>query len=85
MDLDAIKEAIVKNVYHVPAGKEVPMHDHPKHDEIFYCMKGSGFGLLENKEVELNVGDAFIVRAGEKHSLKSNGDLYVSAILIPVI
>ena len=85
MDLDAIKEAIVKNVYHVPAGSEVPMHGHPKHDEIFYCIKGSGFGVLENKEVELNVGDAFIVKAGTKHSLKSNGDLYVSAILIPVI
>ena len=85
MDLDAIKEAIVKNVYHISAGSEVPMHGHPKHDEIFYCIKGSGFGVLENKEVELNVGDAFIVKAGTKHSLKSNGDLYVSAILIPVI
>ena len=86
MDLDAIKESIVKNVYHITAGKkEVPMHGHPKHDEIFYCIKGSGFGVLEDKEVKLNVGDAFIVHAGEKHSLKSNGDLYVSAILIPVI
>ena len=86
MDLNLIKEATVKNVYHISAeSKIVPMHAHEKHDEIFYCIKGSGIGVLEDEEIELYVGKAMIVPAGKKHSLKSNGDLYVTAFLIPII
>ena len=85
MDLNEIKDEIVKNVYHIAMGKVVPLHSHEKHDEIFYCIKGSGFGILENSEKKLNVGDSFIVKAGVKHSLRSENDLYVAAILIPII
>ena len=85
MDLNSIKESIVKNMYHLTSDKKVPLHIHAKYDEIFYCMKGSGFGVLEDGEVELNVGDSFIVPAGTMHSLRSEGDLYVSAFLVPVV
>ncbi|MHC4203120.1 MAG: cupin domain-containing protein [Planctomycetota bacterium] len=85
MDLNAIKESIVKNVYHVPSDKKVPLHKHEKQDEIFYCIKGSGFGILEDKEVPLTVGKEFIVPAGIMHSLRSDGDLYVCSFLVPVI
>ncbi len=85
MDLDSIKESIVKNVYHIPSEKKVPLHKHAEQDEIFYCIKGSGFGVLEDGEVELNVGKSFIVPAGIMHSLRSDGDLYVSAFLVPVV
>lgn len=85
MDLDSIKESIVKNVYHIPSDKKVPLHKHADKDEIFYCIKGSGFGVLEDSEVELNPGGSFIVRAGIMHSLRSDGDLYVSAFLVPVV
>ena len=85
MDLDLIKEGIVKNVYHISSETKVPMHAHAKQDEIFYCIKGSGIGLLEDEEIELTVGKAMIAHAGQRHSLKSDGNLYVSAILIPVI
>ena len=85
MDLNFIKESIVKNVYHIPSDKNVPLHKHAEQDEIFYCIKGSGFGVLEDKEVELNVGRSFIVPAGTLHSLRSDGDLYVSAFLVPVV
>ena len=59
MDLDAIKEAIETKVYHVLSGMKVPLHEHPTHDEVFYCIKGSGFGVLADGEVELKVGDVF--------------------------
>ena len=87
MDLNSIKETIVKNVnvYHIPSDKKVPLHTHAEYDEIFYCIKGSGFGVLEDGEVVLNPGDSFIVPAGTKHSLRSDGDLYVSAFLVPVV
>lgn len=85
MDLSNFKESIVTNVYHIPAGKKVALHKHPKSDEIFYCIKGEGFGVLENSEVELTVGKAFIVPAGEMHALRSDSDLYVTSFLIPVV
>ncbi len=52
MDIDQIKKSIVTNVYFIPAGKKVALHKHVNHDEIFYCIKGHGFGLLENGEIE---------------------------------
>lgn len=85
MNLEKIKESIVTKVYHIPEEKKVPLHKHPKHDEIFYCIKGEGFGVLEDREVELTIGKAFIVPAGEMHSLRSDSNLYVSSFLIPVI
>lgn len=85
MDLKSIKEDIVKNMYHLTADKKVPLHQHAEKDEIFYCMKGSGFGVLEDREVELKVGQAFIVRAGVMHSLRTDEELYVSSFLVPVL
>ena len=85
MDLNSVKESIVTKVYHLTSETKVPLHKHEDQDEIFYCMKGSGFGVLEDREVELNVGISFIVPAGTMHSLRSEGDLYVSAFLIPVV
>ena len=85
MDLNAIKESIVANVYHIPSDKKVPLHQHADQDEIFYCIKGSGFGVLEDSEVELTVGKSFIAPAGTKHSVRSDGELYVTAFLVPVV
>lgn len=85
MELDSIKESIVKNVYHIPSDKKVPLHKHVDKDEIFYCIKGSGFGVLEDSEVELTVGESFIVPAGTMHSVRSNTDIYVCAFLVPVL
>ena len=85
MDLNAIKESIVTNVYHIPSDKKVPLHKHEDKDEIFYCIKGSGFGILEDGEIALSEGKAFIVPAKTLHSLRSNGDLYVTAFLVPVL
>lgn len=85
MDLSVVKEAIVTNVYHIPSDKKVPLHKHDTKDEIFYCIKGAGFGVLEDREVALNVGEAFIATAGTLHSVRSDTEVYVCAFLVPVI
>lgn len=36
MNLEKINESIVTNVHHILVDKKVPLHKHPKHDEI--CM-----------------------------------------------
>jgi quercetin dioxygenase-like cupin family protein len=84
VDINALKEGIVVNVYHIDSRKKVPLHKHPKHDELFYCVKGSGFGILEDGKVELDAGKVFIVPAGVMHSMASDSDIYVSSFLIPV-
>jgi len=85
MDLNSINESIVKKVHHIHSDTKVPLHKHAEQDEIFYCIKGSGFGVLEDGEVELSAGKAFIVPAGTMHSLRSEGDLYVGSFLVPVV
>jgi mannose-6-phosphate isomerase-like protein (cupin superfamily) len=84
MDLGAIKDKIVTNVYKITADKRVPLHKHNKQDEIFYCIKGEGFGVLENSEVELTLHKAFIVPAGTMHALRTDTELFVSSFLVPI-
>ncbi len=84
MDVEKFKRAVVNKVYHILAGQKVPLHKHPKHDEVFYCVMGSGCGVLEDGEVALTPGKAFIVSAGTMHSLRTDGDLYVTSSLIPL-
>ncbi|MCK9443430.1 MAG: cupin domain-containing protein [Tissierellaceae bacterium] len=85
MDLQGIKEGIKVNVYHITKDKKVGMHKHPSHDEIFYCVHGNGFGVLEDSEVYLEHGKAFIVPANTMHALRTDGDLIVSSSLIPLV
>lgn len=85
MDTETIKNAIVKNVYYIDSGKDIAMHKHNKHDEVFYCMKGNGFGVLENDNVPLSLGKAFIVPAGTMHSLKTDEEMTVASFLIPLL
>jgi NAD(P)H-nitrite reductase large subunit len=84
MDLSAIEKAIETKLYHIHSDIKVPYHEHAAHDEIFYCIKGAGVGIVDGKEVELTVGNVLVAPAGSMHSLSSDGDLYVAALLIPV-
>lgn len=85
MDLDEIKSKIATNVYHIKSDKEVKLHKHQNHNELFYGIKGEGFSVLEHGEVEITAGKVFIVPAGTLHTLRTNGNLWVSSFLIPII
>jgi len=85
LDVESIKKNIVTNVYQIPKEKKVPLHKHVDKDEVFYCIGGSGFGVLEDDEVPLKVGKAFIVPAGTMHALRTDDNLCVTSFLIPVI
>ncbi|MFZ5985634.1 MAG: cupin domain-containing protein [Bacillota bacterium] len=85
MDLNAFKNKIITNVYHLDAQREVPMHNHPKYDEVFYCIKGAGLGVLEDKEVQLEPGIPFIVPAGVMHTVKTNRDMFLCSFQIPPV
>lgn len=84
MDLELLKENIVVKVIHGDSSTKVLLHIHDAQDEIFYCIKGTGFGVTADGEVELNVGESFIAHAGTMHSIRTDDEIYVTAILIPV-
>ncbi|HZK06847.1 MAG TPA: cupin domain-containing protein [Bacteroidales bacterium] len=84
MDKDFLKSKIKTNVYHIKPDSNVALHKHQKFDEVFYCMKGEGFGVLENEEQELTVGKAFIVKENTMHALRSDSEMWVASFLIPV-
>ncbi len=83
MDLNLIKDAVEVKVYNIGVDTKVPLHKHNDKDEVFYCIKGSGFGLSDTHQEELNIGQTFIARAGTMHSLKSNDEMIVVAVLVP--
>jgi len=85
MDLEEIKSNIKTNVYHITADKKVALHKHAHHDELFYCINGCGYGVLEENEIELKVGEVFNVPAGTLHALRTDSNLWVASFLIPVI
>ena len=85
MDKEFIKSKIKTNVYHITSESNVALHKHQKYDEVFYCIKGEGFGVLETEEKKLNVGDAFIVKENSMHSLRSDSEMWVASFLIPVV
>lgn len=85
LELEVIKEAIEKNVYCILDGMVVPLHKHEEVEELFYCFKGFGFVVLEHEEVAFEVGDVFVASSGQLHSLRSDGELYVTSFIIPVI
>ena len=85
MDIELIKNGIVTNVYHIESSKKVALHKHDKHDEVFYCIAGEGFGVLEDGEIELSVGKVFNVPAETMHALSTDSDFYVASFLIPVV
>ncbi len=85
MDKEIIKSKIITNVYQIKPESNVALHKHQKFDEVFYCIKGEGFGVLENEEEKLNVGDAFIVKENTLHALRSDSEMWVTSFLIPVV
>lgn len=84
LNIEELKEKVVKNVYHM-SKRQGQLHAHKNHDEVFYCISGSGYGVLESEKVELTVGKTFTVPAGINHTIGSDGDLYVCAFLVPVV
>lgn len=83
MNTEEIKGLIVTNVYHITADSKVALHKHAGKDEVFYCMGGTGYGVLESSEEPLSAGKTFVVRAGVMHALRTDSDLYVASFLLP--
>ena len=85
MDIQTIKDNIVVNVYYIDSNRKVPLHKHDKHDEVFYCVKGEGHGVLGENKVELSAGKVFVVPAGGMHKMVTTTNIIVCSFLVPTI
>jgi|GEM_PF-116035 len=84
VDFESLKEGLETKTYLVPPSVKVPLHEHATQDEIFYCVKGNGIGIVDDKEFRFSPSDVFIAPAGTMHSVRSDETLFLMAFLIPV-
>ena len=55
-------------------GQATPEHVHPKQDEIFYVVEGRGIMLVDGEEIPLVPTSLILVKAREKHGVKTLPD-----------
>ena len=58
----------------VPVGGSTQEHYHPKAEEIYYIIHGSGRIRIENELREVKAGDAIAILPGRKHKLWNTGE-----------
>jgi mannose-6-phosphate isomerase-like protein (cupin superfamily) len=58
----------------LPAGGATQEHFHPRAEEIYYLMHGTGKVRIENETREVGAGDAIAIPPGKKHKLWNTGN-----------
>ena len=56
-------------------GDEIPWHNHPDEDELFYVIEGSlRFEIAGQEPFTMRAGDLYVVRRGVDHRVSSTGE-----------
>jgi len=50
------------------------IHQHPKQDEVFYIIEGTGAIAFEDHEIEVVQGSHIFVPAGTPHGIRTDDD-----------
>ena len=66
-------------------GQEHVLHAHEGMDKVYHVVSGSGLFLLEDREIEMDVGVMLIAPEGVPHGIRNTGSerLVVIAVLAP--
>jgi mannose-6-phosphate isomerase-like protein (cupin superfamily) len=56
----------------IPAGVAVKPHYHKVIEEIYYVTGGQGVMIIDGVEQKIGVGDAVVIRPGERHSVRND-------------
>jgi mannose-6-phosphate isomerase-like protein (cupin superfamily) len=57
----------------VPPGGETAEHYHPRTEELYYFVAGSGRMRLGDQEAEVQMGDCVVIAPGTAHKLWNTG------------
>jgi mannose-6-phosphate isomerase-like protein (cupin superfamily) len=58
----------------VPVGGSTQEHYHPRAEEIYFILAGTGRMRIENETQEVRAGDAIAIPSGRKHKLWNTGN-----------
>ena len=67
-------EKLVAEMVCYEPGQATPEHAHPKQDEIFYVVEGSGTMMVNGKEIPLKPTSLILVKDREKHGVRTLPD-----------
>lgn len=59
----------------LPPGAQTEAHFHPRTEELYYVLQGSGVIRIEDEEAELKVGDAVSIDPGLRHQIRTVGEI----------
>jgi mannose-6-phosphate isomerase-like protein (cupin superfamily) len=76
-ELLAYRNSVIRNQSlaeaRLPVGGATQEHFHPRAEEIYYIMHGTGKILIEGEPREIRAGDAIAIPPGQKHKLWNTG------------
>ena len=58
----------------LPAGASTTRHRHPKTEEIYYLLEGTGLMDIDGQTQEVTVGDAIAIPPGAVHQITNQGE-----------
>ncbi len=66
-------------------GGKTPPNMHPRGQEMFFVLKGTGLARCDGKTVALAAGDSLLVRPGAQHVIENTGPgrLYCLQVMVP--
>ena len=67
------EKIVVEMVCYEP-GQATPEHAHPKQDEIFYVVEGTGTMIINGEDIPLKPTGLILVKAREKHGVRTLPD-----------
>ena len=59
----------------LPPGAATQEHYHPKTEEIYYVLEGTGLMRIGDEEQDVKPGDAIAIPPGQRHTILNNGDM----------
>lgn len=65
--------------FHLEPGAEVPSHDHP-HEQAGFIYQGAITFFLDDEELVIETGDAYVIRGEELHGAANLGDEVVLGV-----
>lgn len=55
-------------------GASIGDHPHPRHDELYLVLEGTGIGILDGERFTIGSGDMYVLKAGQSHGMLNDSE-----------
>ena len=66
----------------IPASCSSRLHYHLKAEETFYIIKGEGRMIVDEREFDVEPGDAVLIMPQERHQIMNNGEKDLEFVVV---